>query len=580
MTKQPTKKINFSALKKLFVLLREDYSRLFLAFMTVIVTTSLSLLAPYIFGRAIDRFVSVGDYKGVFLSAGILVVAYAITFGFQYAQMNLVGGVGLRVLFRLRNAIFIKLQVLPIAFFNRQKAGDLISRINNDTDKLNSFFSETLVRFIGGVFMIIGSGIFILAIQPKLGLATLVPALIILLVTRGLSSWVKTRNLASLQTTGALSGEVQESLDNFKVIAAFHRRDYFVSRFVEMNKANFTASVQTGLANGVFSPLYDALSAMAALIVITYGIYLISHDQFTIGLLLSFLLYVERFYMPLRQLATLWSSFQQALAGWERVSMILENSEELPIISDNRTVVSDPAVLEFRHVHFRYSNGKEVLHDAHFSLQAGKTYALVGPTGGGKTTTASLMARLFDPVEGHILLQGKDIRSYSLEERTQRIGFILQEPFLFHGTILENLFFGNTEYAGKDEGILRAVLHDHGFDGLLSRFERGGVLTLTAAATNLSLGQKQLIAFMRAVLRRPDILILDEATANIDTVTEKLLQEIVDKLPSTSTKVIIAHRLNTIQNADEIFFVNGAEITAAGSFENALDLLMHGKRQS
>lgn len=584
MTKQSSKGVNVTALKKLLVLLREDYGRLALAFVAVLVTTSLSLLAPYVFGRAIDTYVAVGDYQGIFLSAAALCIAFVIIFGFQYAQMNLVGGVGLRVLFRLRNAIFIKLQGLPIAFFYRQKAGDLISRINNDTDKLNSFFSETLVRFVGGVFMIIGSGVFILAIQPKLALATLVPAVIIFIMTRILSPWVKMQNSASMQTTGALSGEVQESLDNFKVISAFHRQDYFVSRFTEVNTAHFAASIRTGMANGVFMPMYEFLSAMAQLIVIGYGVYLISHGQCTLGLLLSFLLYVERFYMPLRQLATLWNSFQQALAGWERVSLILENTEELPILAQESAEHSarpvQSAVLEFKGVQFGYAEGKEILRTADFALEAGKTYALVGPTGGGKTTTASLMARLFDPTKGEVLLHGKDIRTYSAAERTQAIGFILQEPFLFAGTILENIFFGNVEYAGMDEAALRRVLHEAGLDGLLARFERGGESMLTSTVTDLSLGQKQLIAFMRAVLRRPDVLILDEATANIDTVTEQLLQETVEKLPKTTTKVIIAHRLNTIQNADEIFFVNGGEIQAAGSFEHALDLLMHGKRQS
>lgn len=581
MTKQSSKGVNVAALKKLLVLLREDYGRLALAFVAVLVTTGLSLLAPYLFGRAIDRYVAVGDYRGIFLSAAVLCVAFVIIFGFQYAQMNLVGGVGLRVLFRLRNAIFTKLQSLPIAFFHRQKAGDLISRINNDTDKLNSFFSETLVRFVGGVFMIIGSGVFILVIQPKLALATLVPAIIIFMVTRTLSPWVKMQNSASMQTTGALSGEVQESLDNFKVISAFHRQDYFVSRFTEVNTAHYAASIRTGMANGVFMPMYELLSAMAQLIVIVYGVYLISQGQCTLGLLLSFLLYVERFYMPLRQLATLWNSFQQALAGWERVSMILENTEELPILSTQYSVLgTQNAVLEFKGVQFGYAEGKEILRAADFVLQAGKTYALVGPTGGGKTTTASLMARLFDPTKGQVLLHGKDIRTYSAAERTQAIGFILQEPFLFSGTILENIFIGNSEYAGKDEATLRRVLSDAGLDSLLARFERGGESVLTSSITDLSLGQKQLIAFMRAVLRRPDVLILDEATANIDTVTEQLLQETVEKLPKTTTKVIIAHRLNTIQNADEIFFVNGGEIQAAGSFEHALDLLMHGKRQS
>lgn len=578
MTNTPTNSINLGAVKKLLALLREDYARLGIAFLTVIITTSLNLLIPYLFGRAVDTSVQAHDYHGLFVTMGILLVAFTVASASQYAQMQLVGGVGQRVLFRLRNKIFTKLQQLPIAFFGRQKAGDLISRINSDTDKLNQFFAETLTRFVGGLFMIVGSGVFIVMIQMHLGFVAMIPAMFLLVFTQLVSPWVKKRTAASLASTGALSGEVQESLENFKVIAAFNRRDYFVERFEKANQENYGASVKAGMASGLFTPVYEGLSVLSQMLVVGYGVYLIQQGQLTLGLLLSFLLYVERFYMPLRQIATLWTGLQQALAGWDRVSTILENSEELAVIPSEQK--KESSVLAFHGVNFRYTEGKDVLHQANFSLDAGKTYALVGPTGGGKTTTASLMARLYDPTEGVITMHGKDLRSYTAEERTEKVGFILQEPFLFTGTLLENMFYGNRAYTNKTDAERIAALHEAGLDGLLARFEKGSEAALTAQVKDLSLGQRQLVAFMRAVLRRPDILILDEATANIDTVTEQLLEETLQKLPAHTTKVIIAHRLNTIQNADEIFFVNGGEITAAGSFEKALDLLMHGKRQS
>ena len=215
-----------------------------------------------------------------------------------------------------------------------------------------------------------------------------------------------------------------------------------------------------------------------------------------------------------------------------------------------------------------------------FALQRGKTYALVGPTGGGKTTTASLMARLYDPTEGRVLLDGRDIRSYSAEDRTRRIGFILQEPVLFTGTIRDNIVYGHPELEKLSNEELFAHLTKKNLASLLSRFEQALATPVTAGGVGVSLGQKQLIAFMRAVLRDPEILVLDEATANIDTVTEQLLEQILRELPPTTTKVVIAHRLNTIENADEIFFINSEEITPAGSMEHALELLLHGKRAS
>jgi ATP-binding cassette, subfamily B, bacterial len=238
------------------------------------------------------------------------------------------------------------------------------------------------------------------------------------------------------------------------------------------------------------------------------------------------------------------------------------------------------ALVEFRNVHFGYGDGVEILHHVNFSLEKGKTYALVGPTGGGKTTTASLLARLYDPVSGEVFFNGRDIRSYEPGERTKKIGFILQEPFLFTGTVKDNILYGNEAYASfTNEQFMDAMRHA-GLQKLLIPFENGLDTLLGSGGEGISLGQKQLIAFMRAVLRKPDLLILDEATANIDTVTEQILQEILNKLPATTTRVIIAHRLNTIQNADEIFFVNAGELIRAGSFDHAVDMLMQGKRAS
>jgi ATP-binding cassette subfamily B protein len=238
------------------------------------------------------------------------------------------------------------------------------------------------------------------------------------------------------------------------------------------------------------------------------------------------------------------------------------------------------AVLSFDHVRFGYTEGQTILRDTSFDLAAGKTYAFVGPTGGGKTTTASLMARLYDPVAGTVRLKDRDIRTVSPEDRAKAVGFILQDPFLFTGTVRDNIVYGHGVYHAFTTAQLLEVLAEHHLADLVSRFEGGLDAKVSSSGDGLSLGQKQIVAFMRAVLRRPDLLILDEATANIDTMTEQLLQQILDQLPASTTKVVIAHRLNTIANADEIFFVNSGDITPAGSMQHAVDMLMHGKRTS
>ena len=574
------KKIStLAGLKGLLDLVSEEKRNLILALFSILLNSTLNLMGPFLIGYTIDKYIQTKQFHGVLIFAGILLVMYLVAFVTSYFQTQLMGGVGQRMIFTLRNAIFNKIQQLPVAFFNENKAGDLISRVNNDTDKLNQFFSQALMQFIGNIVTMTGAGIFLLVINVKLGLATLIPAAFILIFTSLISPWVKQKNAINLKSTGGMSAEIQESLNNFKVIIAFNRRDYFRQRFDTANKHNYKTAIGAGLSNNIFLPVFGLFSSIAQLIVLSFGIYLITTGEFTIGLLVSYLSYATNFYNPLRQLATLWTSFQVALAGWDRISQILALDSNLLTIPDSHQESSD-IVMEFQNVHFGYPEGKEILHNISFALEPGKTYALVGPTGGGKTTTASIMARLYDPIKGSVLLKGKDLRSYSPDERAAKIGFILQEPFLFSGTVRENILYSNELYHDYTNEQFMEVLLAAKLETLLTTFENGLETSVLSGGESLSLGQKQLIAFMRAVLRKPELLILDEATANIDTITEQLLDQILAQLPLQTTLVIIAHRLNTIENADEIYFVNSGEVTRAGSLKEAVDKLTHDLKQS
>lgn len=564
--------------KAFLPLLSAEKGNVIVAGVAIVISSLAALITPMLIIRAIDRYIRPKHGDGLLTAAAVVLAIYVAGAIASYIQVLKMGGVGRRLLFYVRNELFQKLEELPVAFFNQNKAGDLISRLNNDTDKLNQFVAQSLMQFIGSVFLITGAGVFIVSLDVRLGIAALLPALSVVLITRGTSAWIRAKNLKSLQTLGGMSGEVQESLNNFKVIVAFNRVDYFRAKFNSANDRNFAASTSAGFANGVFMPLYGLSSQVAQLVVVAYGIYLITTGQTTVGLLIGFLLYVNNFYGPLRQLATVWSSFQLAVAATDRISEVLALESNMPVIPAGP--VESDAVLEFRDVDFHYPDGTEVLRHVSFELEKGKAYALVGPTGGGKTTTANLMARLYDPTRGKVLLDGRDIRSFSPAERARKVGFILQEPFLFSGTVRDNIVYGNEEYKDYSSEQLAEVLALSNLSGLISRFPEGLETKITTSGNSISLGQKQLIAFMRATLRKPELLILDEATANIDTVTEELLQEILDKLPATTTKVIIAHRLNTISNVDQIFFVNTGEITLAGSMEHAVDMLLHEKRAS
>src|SRR5215470_15866655 len=323
-----------TALKRLAPLLSDEKRLVISAFVAMLVTNGSSLLGPVIIGHTVDNYIQNGNFAGVLEFAAILLGVYLCGLFASYFQTLAMGTVGRTVLFKLRNSLFTKLQSLPLVFFNQNKAGDLISRINNDTDKLNQFFSQALVQLSGNLVMMTGAAIFLLSLNIRLGVAALLPAAGVLILTQLISGWVKGKNLKSLQSLGGMSAEIQESMSNFKVIAAFNRVDYFRQKFDEANQRNFKASVASGLANGVFMPVYGLAFNLAQLIVLSYGIYLIAAGNLTVGLLIGFLLYVNSFYMPLRQVAMLWSSFQLALAALDRLSEVLALESNMPVLAD------------------------------------------------------------------------------------------------------------------------------------------------------------------------------------------------------------------------------------------------------
>ena len=489
------------------------------------------------------------------------------------------GKVGQNILYRLRSKVFEKIQSLPLSFFNQNKLGDLISRINSDTDKLNQFFSQSLNQFMGHIFTLLGIGIFVFWMKPELSRWMMLPAVILVIITYLMSSFLSKRNRLSLQSLGGLSAEIQESLSYFKVIVLFNRRDFFRDNFKKANQNNFTMSVKSGMANNINGPIYDLAWNSAITIVLSTGLLMLLKGNITVGLLISFLSYTDKFYAPLRQMAQVWSNTQMAFAGWVRISEILDLESDLKVIESDKEIKNNE-MLVFDKVNFSYDGKKVILDKVNLDFKIGKTYAIVGPTGGGKSTMAALMCRLYDPDSGKIYFEGKDIRSYSTQELSEKIGFILQEQFIFSGSVGENIVYGNKDYETYDKQRLEKELKEDGLEELVARFENGLETEITPETEMISLGQKQLISFMRAILRKPKLLVMDEATANIDTVTESLLQKIIDKLPIETTKVIIAHRLNTISKADEIYFVNDGEVVTAESLEKSVEMIEKSKRKS
>jgi ATP-binding cassette subfamily B protein len=566
-----------------------------LALILVLINSIINVVAPSMIGDASQEAIANLDKDALGRAVLGLLILFIGASVASYFQILLMGWAGQNILSRLRQKIFSKIQSLPLTFFNENKTGDLISRINNDTDKLNQALSETLLRFVGNIFIMIGIGVAMVSINRILGIFAIFLAIVLLVATNLLSNFLRVINRKALKATGNLSAEIQESLNNFKVIVAFNRRDYFKDSFSEVNTANRNSNIFSGIANNILTPLYDFGGNFALFLVYYIGINLIIFKAFEIfgvtlnnsseygnvvdfGVLISYVLYVDRFYSPLRIMASLFSSIQTSVAAWSRVSELLSLDTNLIKVESDTT--DTKSLLEFKNVSFGYDPEKMILKDVNLKVDAGKTYALVGPTGGGKSTTASLMARLYDPTEGQILFKGKDIRSYDLSEIADKIGFILQEPFLFSGTIFANIIYGNDKYKEYTLEMLEQVISESGLSKLIERFPGGLNTEIANSASNLSLGQKQLVAFLRIMLRKPELLILDEATANIDTVTESLLEEILNNLDKQTTKIIIAHRLNTIEQADDIFFIANGMIQPAVGFDEAVQLIENTKSKS
>ncbi len=572
-------KASLQSAREFFVYIKGDGWNLIIAFILVIVNSVGGVITPLLIAQALDNYIRNGNIAGLGHIMIILGIIYLVTVFAGYAQGMMMGGVSQRTLFRLRSALFDKLQDLPIAFFNQNKAGDLMSRLNNDTDKLNQFLSESLARFVGTFFVIFGIAIFALVINWKMALVMLAATLFLIIVTKGFSPWIERKNRENLKAVGSMSSSLQENLSNFRVIVAYNKRDYLRSHLDEASKLTFDTALKSGVAGRIFEPIYDFASSIALVAVLAYGLHLISLGQLSIGILVAFVSYTTRFYDPLRTMALIFSSIQLSVAAWSRIRAIFTLDNNLKVID-----TSDKAHqfrMELKDVSFGYTADNFVIENANLQFAAGKTYALVGPTGGGKSTLASIMARLYDPTSGTVYLDGKDIRAYLPHDKAQAVSVILQDPILFSGSVADNIRYGNNTLTGVNDADLETMLKSKGFADVIARFPEGlGSAVSQGGGAGLSIGQKQLISFMRALLREPRLLILDEATANIDTVTEAILNKTLEALPKDTTKVIIAHRLNTIKEADEIMFVNGHHVTRAGDFHEAIKLIEHSKRTS
>jgi ATP-binding cassette subfamily B protein len=555
----------YTAFWRLLNLANGEGGLLIVTSIIVIANVITTLLAPLLFRNIIDGYIKLKKIDGFYAYCGLLICIYLVAAVLGYLQARIASGIAQRILFNLRKQLFEKLQQLPTVFFTSNKSADIISRINKDTDRLNTFFSQFLIQFCSGVLLTMGAAVFLLVIRPQLGLIVLIPALIIVLSAWLFSPYLKNKNLEALTITAKMNSEIHDNFTNFKVFITSSLQNYFQQKFSKLNKENFNSSRKASFIAGVFYPLFDLFGGLAQLIVLFYGIYLIRYGLFTIGSLVGYLAYLNFFYGPLKDLSLSWTTLQGAFAAWERILAVLSEDTNLTVSTISEKNNSD-FLMEFENVNFCFQPGISILQEVNLKIERGRKYAIIGPTGGGKTTIASLMARLFDPSDGKITFNGLDIKSYPHAERCRQIGFILQDPVIFTGTIRENLLYGNQLNKDCSDEELSALIKDLALEELISAFKID-IKSEILSPDQLSIGQKQILAFMRAILRRPELLILDEASANVDMRTEKLFNRVLEQISDITTPVVIAHSMATVENADQIIFVHSGTALIIDSFD-------------
>lgn len=524
---------------------------------------------PALIGITIDRYVLQGGDPTMLLAMmGLLLGIYLLGTLAQRGQVYQVGSIGQSVLATIRGRIFDRLQHLPLRYFDKRPVGDLMSRVLNDVDTLNQLFSQGIAQLLGSLFSLIGILIAMFLLQWNLALASFLIIPIMLLLTAYFARRARRAFRVTRQTVGDVTANLQEDIVGVREAQAFNRTEANIERFRERNAANRAANVEAVAITSAFAPTIDVLSTLSVALVIGYGGYLVYAGSLTIGILTAFVLYVQQFFRPIQLISQLYTQLQSALAGAERIYDILDEEPEPPDPSDTVELGETEGKISFENVTFAYDPGRPVLQNIDFEIEPGQTVALVGPTGAGKTTIASLIPRFYDATEGSVKIDGRAVRELARKDLRAGIGIVLQEPFLFSGTVAENIGYGKDDPARNEVEQAAKIVNAHGF---ITDLPDGYDTVLGEGGGSLSQGQRQLLSFARAILTDPRILILDEATSNIDTRTEAIIQRALGTLLEGRTSIVIAHRLSTIRNADLILAVENGRIVESGNHAELLN---------
>jgi len=570
-------------LRRLLAYLRPFWLHLLGAALLVIISSLSRLAGPFLIGVAIDRYISpetaaavrsipflppnLPPRTGLAAIMGVLLFTYLLNWGATAGQFYLIVVVGQQLLFNLRREIFERIQSLSLSFFDRHEAGDLMSRLSNDTDIINSVLSGGLVQFASSLLMLVGIGTTMLAMNWRLALAALTTVPLMLFTTFFFSRRARTAFRRTRETLGEVSAELEENISGVRVVQAFGRERASLAEFETANVANRDANVAAQSITSAFSPTLDVLSSVGLAVVVSYGGYLALNQVGSIGVIITFLFYVQRFFEPLRGVANLWAQLQAALAGAERIFQLLDTEPEIADRPGARELEPIQGHVQFDQVYFSYNEGEPVLEGVSLTAEPGQTVALVGPTGAGKTTIASLLARFYDVTAGAVRVDGTDVREVTRRSLRQQMGVVPQDTFLFSGTVMDNIRYGRLD--ASDEEVVEAARLARA-DDFIRRLPQRYQTELGEKGARLSQGQRQLLAIARAILADPHILVLDEATSSVDTRTEQQIQEALEELLADRTAFIIAHRLSTVQKADQVLVIEGGQIIERGTHEELI----------
>ena len=554
-------------LRMLLRLARPYRRRAALAVVTLIAYTGVALVPPLLAKVAIDDGIDSGDTRTI----GLVVVAFLATalavFGLSAAQTYYTGWVGERGLADLRIDLFRHLQRLSLGYYERNRTGAIISRITNDVEALDQLVTDGVSSLVQNTLVLVGTVIFLFILDWRLALATLV-----ILPLMGLATaWFRSRSNRAYRRVrerlGLVTATLAEDISGMRVVQSFTREPTSHTNFRGVNGRYREANYETVVLNGVYFPAVDILSALGTAIVLGFGGWLVIEGEMTPGTLVAFLLYLANFFDPVQQLSQLYNTFLSATAALDRITNVLDEEPDLVDAADARELPAIQGHVHFDHVRFGYGELPDVLHDFDLDVPAGTTVALVGHTGAGKSTIAKLLARFYDPRSGRITIDGEDLTSVTQTSLRRQLGIVPQEGFLFGGSIADNIAFGRPEASrGEIEAAAAAV----GADGFIEELPEGYDTQVGERGFKLSLGQRQLVAFARALLADPPILILDEATSSVDIGTERRIDVGLRRLLTGRTAFIIAHRLSTIRRADLIVVLDHGRIVDQGTHDELM----------